>query len=141
MRRQAASAGGFTLVEVLLAFIVFALSFAVVLEIIASSARATMRARDDTEVALVVQSVIDGVGVEIPVEPGSWAGTQLDRYEWTLVINEYLDTSQREDILELAEIAGTVLYRLDLEVRWQAGTRERVETFTTYRGRLAGVNR
>ena len=55
--------GGFTLLEVMLAFVVFALSFAAVLEIMAGSMRSVTRAGDDTEVALLAQSLMDQVGI------------------------------------------------------------------------------
>ena len=47
---------GFTLLELLLAFLVFALSFATVLEILSGSLRNTVRARHYTEAALTAQS-------------------------------------------------------------------------------------
>ena len=49
---------GFTLLEVMLAFVIFALSFATVLEILAGSMRSVGRANDDTEVALLAQSLM-----------------------------------------------------------------------------------
>ena len=51
----ASRSGGFTLLEVLLAFVIFALSFATVLEILSGSLRSTMRARDYSEAALLAQ--------------------------------------------------------------------------------------
>ena len=62
--------GGFTLLELLLAFMVFALSFATVLEILSGSMRNTVRARHFTEAALTAQSIMDQVGVVIPLESG-----------------------------------------------------------------------
>ena len=54
-----ARSGGFTLLELLLAFMVFALSFATVLEILSGSMRNTVRARHYSEAALTAQSLID----------------------------------------------------------------------------------
>lgn len=54
-----AGQGGFTLLEVLLAFLVFALSFAVTLEILTGSIRNTARAREYTEATLIAQSLMD----------------------------------------------------------------------------------
>ena len=55
---KARQSRGFTLLEVLLAFVVFALSFAVVLEILGGSMRSSLRARDYTEAALIGQSLM-----------------------------------------------------------------------------------
>ena len=66
---------------VMVAFVIFALSFATVLEIMAGSMRSVGRAADDTEVALFAQSLMDLVGTEIPIEEGEYGGTGMDRYE------------------------------------------------------------
>lgn len=83
--------GGFTLLEVMLAFVIFALSFATVLEIMAGSMRSVARASDDTEVALLAQSLMDLVGNEIPVEEGEYSDTGMDRYKWQMLISLYDD--------------------------------------------------
>jgi len=76
----ARSNSGFTLLELLLAFVVFALSFATVLEILSGSMRNTVRARHYSEAALTAQSLMDQVGLEIPLEAGS-RGEQLRNSE------------------------------------------------------------
>jgi len=58
---------GFTLLELLLAFVVFALGFATVLEILSGSMRNTVRAREYSEAALIAQSLMDTIGIEIPL--------------------------------------------------------------------------
>jgi general secretion pathway protein I len=89
LNRGRQSSRGFTLLEVMLAFVIFALSFATVLEIMAGSMRSVRRASDDTEVALFAQSIMDLVGTEIPVEEGEYSGTGMDRYEWQLFLTLY----------------------------------------------------
>ena len=128
---------GFTLLEVMLAFVVFALSFATVLEIMAGSMRSVRRARDDTQVALFAQSIMDLVGTEIPVEDGQYNGTGMDRYQWRLDI--YLYEVGDEDIRtqELAEMSGIELYRVDLDINWEAGRRQRDLRFSTIRSIMA----
>ena len=131
------SSRGFTLLEVMLAFVVFALSFATVLEIMAGSMRSVRRASDDTEVALFAQSIIDLVGTEIPVEEGRFSGTGMDRYQWNLDI--YLYEVSDEDIRtqELAEMSGIELYRVDLDIDWETGRRQRDLHFSTIRSIMA----
>ena len=130
-------AGGFTLLEVMLAFVIFALSFATVLEIMAGSMRSVRRASDDTQVALYAQSIIDLVGTEIPLEEGQFSGTGLDRYDWRLGI--YLFAASDEDgrTQELAELSGIELYQVDLDIDWQTGRRDRSLHFSTIRSILA----
>ena len=107
------SAGGFTLLEVMLAFVIFAISFATVLEIMAGSMRSVRRASDDTEVALLAQSVMDQVGTEIPIEEGQFSGTSMDRYQWQLGIYMYEASGDDAGTQELAEMSGVLLHRLN----------------------------
>ena len=136
------STQGFTLLEVMLAFVIFALSFATVLEIVAGSMRSVRRASDDTEVALFAQSIIDLVGNEIPVEEGQYGGTGMDRYEWQLDLTLYAasddDVSEEAvNTVELAELSGIELYRVDLYIDWESGQRQRDLHFSTIRSVLA----
>jgi general secretion pathway protein I len=129
--------GGFTLLEVMLAFVIFALSFATVLEIMAGSMRSVRRSSDDTQVALLAQSIIDLVGTEIPIEEGQFNGSDMDRYDWSMGI--YLYAASDEDVRtqELAELSGIELYQVDLDISWQAGRRDRNMHFSTIRSILA----
>ena len=138
---------GFTLLEVMLAFVIFALSFATVLEIMAGSMRSVRRASDDTEVALLAQSLMDLVGTEIPVEEGEYSDTGMDRYNWQMNITLYdafgeSDTQGKTETIglstqELADNSGIELYRVDLYLDWETGRRQRELHFSTIRSVLA----
>ena len=129
---------GFTLLEVLLAFVFFALSFAVVLEILGGSMRSSIRAKEYTEAALLGQSLMDLVGSEIPVESGSLAGEAPGGYRWELVITPFEPQFEEDRTLELAEISGTVLYFVDLDIAWGDDRRLQQVQFSTVRGTLEG---
>ena len=131
------TSGGFTLLEVMLAFVVFALSFATILEIMAGSMRSVRRASDDTEVALFAQSIINLVGTEIPIEEGEFSGTGMDRYQWRLGIYLYAASEEDTHSLELAEMSGIELYKVDLDIDWHSGRRQRDLHFSTIRSLLA----
>ena len=128
---------GFTLLEVMLAFVIFALSFATVLEIMAASMRSVRRTSDDTEVALLAQSVMDLVGTEIPIETGEFNGVGMDRYRWQLGIYLYESSSEDVNTLELAEMSGVELYWIDLNIDWKSGRNQRDMHFSTIRSILA----
>lgn len=128
--------GGFTLLEVLLAFVIFALSFALVLEILGGSMRSTARARHDTEAALLAQSLMDMVGTEIPLAEGAMVGDSPGGYEWNMTISLYQPGPGEERLLELSELSGTLLYWVDLEVRWGNEPRIRNVQFSTVKSIL-----
>jgi general secretion pathway protein I len=121
----------------MLAFVVFALSFATVLEIMAGSMRSVRRASDDTQVALFAQSIMDLVGTEIPIEEGQFNGMGMDRYQWRLDIYLYDVSDEDMRTQELAEMSGIELYRVDLDINWEAGRRQRDLHFSTMRSIMA----
>ena len=136
-RVQVRTSRGFTLLEVMLAFVIFAISFATVLEIMAGSMRSVKRAADDTEVALFAQSIMDLVGTEIRVEEGQFNGTGMERYQWQLGIYPYASSTEDTTTLELAQMSGIDLYYIDLQIDWDTGRRQRSMSFTTIRSTLA----
>ena len=124
----------------MLAFVVFALSFAAVLQIMASSMRSVTRASDDTEVALLAQSLMETVGTEIPIEEGSYNGNSMGRYDWQLDIFFYASVEGDENAAltqEIAEMSGVELYTIDLNIGWQAGQNQVQKHFSTVRSVLA----
>lgn len=131
---QARRAGGFTLLELLLAFMVFALSFATVLEILSGSMRNTVRARHFTEAALTAQSIMDQVGVTIQLQAGQRQGGEEGEYRWDLEIYEYEGV---EGTAELAELTGIGLLQVDLYVSWGDQRSEQTRRFSTVKALLA----
>jgi general secretion pathway protein I len=129
---------GFTLLELLLAFVVFTLSFATVLEIMSGSMRNTVRARQYTEAALTAQSVMNQVGLDIPLEAGSSASGEYGEFEWDLSIFDFEATEENFRTVELAELTGMELLQIELEIRWGQPPRERSERFTTVRAIIPG---
>ena len=154
-------ARGFTLLEVLLAFVIFSISFAVVLQIISGSIRNTMRSKQYTEVALIAQSVMDRVGLEIPLKAGGAASGEAGDYRWDMIINEYqgpepaisgsaiygsapsgsADPEMAEmqlDTILIADLAGVDLLLVELWVNWGDPDNERSRRFSTVKSVIAG---
>ncbi len=121
--------GGFTLIEVMAAFAVFALMFGMILQILSTSLSNTRRAGDFTQAALWAQSKLDPAGIETMLEPGRTSGRFDDRFSWTLEVSEEMVFDERGlDALEMP----IALYRLDLTVTW--GERpQREALFSTLR--------
>ena len=128
---------GFTLLELLLAFLVFSLSFATVLEIMSGSMRNTVRARENTEAALTAQSVMDQLGLGIPLEAGYVADGESGDYDWEIAISPYADQGQNAHTVELAELTGIQLLQIDLDIRWGEPPRDRSSHFSTMRAVIA----
>ena len=124
---------GFTLLEVLAAFVIFALSVAVIFEIIAHSARNTRNAEINTTVALLAQSKLDMLGVEAPLQPGQTSGEFNDRYRWLLNIQPLAGGATFASGPELNDVDGLELLQVDLVVSWGDMDNERSAQFLTLR--------
>ncbi len=138
MRGMTRTSGGFTLLELLLAFMVFALSFATVLEILSGSMRNTVRARHFTEAALTAQSMMDQVGVTFPLEEGFSIAGEEGGYRWEMEIYRYEGGESEIDTVMLAELTGVALLQVDLYVSWGEPPRNQTRRFSTVKALLAG---
>jgi general secretion pathway protein I len=127
---------GFTLLELLLAFVVFALGFATVLEILSGSMRNTVRARHYSEAALTAQSLMDQVGLETPLQDGYTANGESGEYQWEIEIYNYANTGENTHSVELAELTGIDLLQVDLLITWGKPPREQTWHFSTVRSLL-----
>lgn len=136
-RSPRSASGGFTLLEVLLAFVVFALCFAVVLEILSGSMRNTERARAYTEAALIAQSIMDQVGLGIPLEAGVQVQGEESGYRWEVGIHEFAGLPDDPRSMELSQLAQIDLLEVECVVTWGEFPRERSSRFNTVRAVLA----
>ena len=124
-RRQ----GGFTLIEVMAAFMVFALLFGVLLQILSTSVVNTRLSGDYTRAALWAQSKLDVLGLEEMLEPGTRTGRFDDEFSWTLEVREELVIDDRGlDVMDMP----VHLYHVTLVVAW-GEDRRREAVFQTLR--------
>lgn len=128
--------GGFTLLELLLAFVVFALSFATVLEILSGSLRNTVRARHYSEAALTAQSLMDQVGLEIPLVMGYQGSGEEGDYHWEIDIFQYAGLAEGFDVVALAELTQIELLQVELQVSWGEPPRNQSRRFSTVKAVL-----
>lgn len=122
---------GFTLLEVLLAFLVFALSFAVTLEILTGAIRNTARAKEQTEASLIAQSLMNQVGLDIPLSSGASFEGEEGNYRWQIEIFPFQGGADNARSLELMDIVGLDLLEVECVVSWGEGERERSQVFST----------
>ena len=79
-------AAGFTLIEVLVALIIFALVFGALASVISTGFRQTEAAARVVEQTLLARSVMARVGTEIPLVPGQIEGAAGDGFAYVVEI-------------------------------------------------------
>ncbi len=124
---------GFSLLEVLAAFVLFAVAFGGVLQLLAASMRNTRVSAEYTYAALWAQSKLDTVGVLEPLEERGDNGEFDDTYRWQLEVQRF------EPVRETAmvdEVFSIDLYRVELIVSWGDTARPREARFVTLRSAI-----
>ena len=151
---------GFSLIEMVAAFLVFAIGIGVLMQVLANSMHNTRQSSDYTMAALWAQSKLDVVGVGAPIEPGSTNGRFDDTYAWQLNIQQ-IDPASVEPPPQQYPMAGNSaqqnqgdprmtsgagnpgalqvapfdLYQVDLTVSWggRFGSAQHTARFSTLR--------
>ena len=130
---------GFSLIELIAAFVIFALGFGILLQVLGGSIRNTQWSADYTQAALWAQSKLDVVGVGEPVKEGSTSG-EFDRdYHWDLQISKYQPNDGGAQTA-LTTPAVVDLYKIDLQVSWGGGQRAHSARFVTLRASNPNIN-
>lgn len=122
--------GGFSLIEIIAAFLIFAVGFGVLLEILTSGLRMAHRSEEYTQAALWAQTRMASVGVGEALEEGVENGEFDDGYRWQLEVAEY---QPPESDPALDEQLPIDLYRVALTVSWGEPGREKSRQFVTLR--------
>ncbi|MGF1631831.1 MAG: prepilin-type N-terminal cleavage/methylation domain-containing protein [Kiloniellaceae bacterium] len=129
MRNSRKREAGFTLLEVLVAFAIFALSFAALLQIF-SGGLSNAAVADRALIALGhAESLLVRAGVEQPLAEGTRSGTLPDGMSWQESTARYSDTQT----LASPPPSGMQPYSVTVTVTWRDGRRTRDVTLTTLR--------
>jgi general secretion pathway protein I len=75
---------GFSLLEILVAFSILALSLGVLMRIFSGSLRNADTTHDQAQAVVLAQSLLAAPGVESTLAPGLRSGTLDDKFRWTL---------------------------------------------------------
>jgi general secretion pathway protein I len=134
---------GFTLVELVAAFVIFALAFGVLLQILGTALKTTAQSAEYTRAAMWAQSLLDVQGIGEPIQEGSSSGRFDDNYRWQLNIARYEPPPVQTTVAPLttADAGGLIttpvtpldLFHLELIVSWGPSYLVHHARFTTVR--------
>ena len=117
---------GFTLVEVVVALAILALSLAVLLNVISNGISQTDRAQKLAQAGSLAQSLLAKVGTEMPIQEGQVSGEFPEGFRWRVRAERYGDAEDRGDWPVAA-------YAISLEVLWGDASDEHSVALTTLR--------
>jgi general secretion pathway protein I len=120
--------GGFSLLEVLAAFVVLALVMTVLLRLIGTHARSSALSADYAEATRHAETVLAGSGLDVDLYPGTSEGTVEDRWRWRRVVTIYEEPGR-----DFSAHSGFQPLRVDVEVAWIRDGRERSVSLSTVR--------
>ena len=117
---------GFTLIEVVVAFVLLSVVLATGLELFTTGMRRAIDLEERSQALAIAQARLASAGAEIPLKEGAAAGQTDDgKYRWTLTITR--SEEARPDAAQpLATPYG--LYRVEAVVSWR-GADEREHSF------------
>ena len=144
---------GFTLIEMIAAFVIFAIAVGALMQILTMSMNDARRSADETRAALWAESLLDIVGIGERIEAGSSHGEFDRKYHWEMKIDQIdpqmivADVKQNSAIAANANVSQALpqsaaggfgmpqidLFHVELEVIWGDNAHERTAKFSTLR--------
>ena len=111
---------GYTLIEVLVAFMILALSLTVLLRIFSGGLRNIAVSSDYSRAALIAESQLAAAAVGRQLSPGVAHGSVDDTFHWTRSIREYTPFPKYSPAA-----TATQAYYVTVTVEWPHGDRTR----------------
>lgn len=119
--------GGFTLLEIMVAFTLMAVSLAVLLQAFGGSVRLIGDAGEVSKAVSLAQSQLAELGQSIDLVEGEQAGDWQQGYRWRMTIEPF------EPLQAVSENPLIQLYRVEVTIFWEQGGRERHYQLSTLR--------
>ena len=126
---------GFTLLEVLVAFVIMGIALTALLRVFSGGLDSAMRGQSYTLAALQAESILASLGVEQPLQAGGASG-EVQGYRWQAQIEPYQD-----DYIVTGDQLAYDVFWINLQVSWQEGGRTRSLQMQTLRPQVRRLNR
>lgn len=144
------SSRGFSLLEVLVAFVILGLVLGTLMEIFSGGLRNVTRAAEYQHALLLGQSKLATIGIEVPLKEGESSGEFDSTYRWQSTIKALPDELSQIEEKPAAEKPGgekpagenaggpvailpVTLMEVDVRVMWGGGEQPRVVSLKTVR--------
>ncbi|MCX7082580.1 MAG: type II secretion system protein [Methylococcales bacterium] len=105
---------GFSLLEILIAFSILALSLGILLKIFAAGVNTAMIAENYTAAVQLSESLMAKAGVETPLQSGLSTGLENNLYNWQVEVSPFTLNSELTDTKTLT----AELFKVKVTVNW-----------------------
>ena len=105
---------GFSLLEILIAFSILALSLGILLKIFSAGVNTAVVAEDYTTAVQIAESLMAKTGVETPLQAGQEAGVENEKYHWRVVVSPFEFNPENSDVTAITAI----LFKVKVTVTW-----------------------
>ena len=129
MKTSMRQARGFSLLEVIAAILLLAITFGALMEVAGGSIRLSQNAAQYTQAALWARSLLDTRFALDPIQPGVTEGRFDDHYRWRLQVTPWVAPG----VAPAANANAMQMYQLNLDVMWGSEPFARTAHFSTLR--------
>lgn len=114
MNLKISSQRGFSLLEILIAFSILAVSLSILLAIFSSGVTTAGVANDYTAAVQIAESLMAKTGVETPLQVSNLSGVDNDKYRWQVIVTPFAFNPEHVDTSTL----NTELFKIKVTVNW-----------------------
>ncbi len=128
------TSAGFSLLEVLVAFTLFAVAMGVIMQIFSRGVNGASIAAHYAKATMYAESKLAAIGLEETIKEGTSSGKFDDEaYAWQVTIKQYIDPAPREQMtIDFEKNYFAQLYEIETKVTFATDDRkERVVTLST----------
>jgi general secretion pathway protein I len=112
--QQVSKQKGFSLLEILIAFSILALSLGILLKIFSAGVNNAVVAEDYTAAIQIAESLMAVTGVETPLQTGQDSGLENEKYHWLVEVSPFAFNPEMVD----PTTTKAVLFKVKVIVSW-----------------------
>ena len=105
---------GFSLLEILIAFSILALSLGILLKIFSAGVNTAVVAEDYTAAVQIAESLMAKTGVETPLQADQASGLENEKYHWLVEVSPFEFNPENVDTTAIT----AVLFKVKVIVSW-----------------------
>lgn len=107
---------GFSLLEILIAFAILALSLGILLKIFSAGVNTAGVAEEYTTAVQIAESLMAGTGIEAPLRAGETNGQEDEKYYWQVSVSPFPFMVEKD--LDAASALPVTLFKVKVTVNW-----------------------